>query len=86
MYSGKWEPIKYGGPVSPYDGGRAVSANVASGGDSMLVALTPTGPCVGHRSRKPNMLIADDANVEVAGVDVKWRGVMWCGVVWDIVV
>ena len=49
-------------------------------------ALTPTGPCVGHRSRKPNMLIADDANVEVAGVDVKWCGVMWCGVVWDIVV
>ena len=70
MYSGKWEPIKCGGPVSPYDEGRAVSANVASGGDSMLVALTPTGPCVGHRSRKTNMLFADDANLEVAGVDV----------------
>jgi hypothetical protein len=55
-----------------------VSANVVSGGDSMLVALTPTGPCVGHRSRKPNMLIADDANLEVAGEDVLISE-EWCG-------
>ena len=63
-----------------------MSANGVSGGDSMLVALTPTGPCVGHRSRKTNILFADDAYLEVAGVDVKWCGVMWCDVVWDIVV
>ena len=54
-----------------------MSANVASGGDSMLVALTPTGPCVGHRSRKPNMLFADDANLEVAGEDVLISELVW---------
>ena len=54
-----------------------MSANGVSGGDSMLVALTPTGPCVGHRSRKPNMLIADDANLEVAGEDVLISELVW---------
>ena len=43
----------------------------------MLVALTPTGPCVGHRSRKPNMLITDDANLEVAGEDVLISELVW---------